>query len=394
MASKFNQLKTATNIAIFGGCFDPFHLAHLNIIEYCFKNLNIDYLIFLPSKAKFHANHADTYINNNLSLIKAGLNSLEISQYQDKIYLSLYEYNYDHANNTYNTLCYFKNKLPNLKQINLVIGYDQYLQFHQWRKSKEILGLVQLVVFPREIANSNNKSHVSQDLAKVSHVINNFKMVPVSSTEIRCGNKWNYLPQNVLNYIHEHQLYYNNILKFHLSPFRYQHTIAVAKLAKKLAKNNNVSVKLANVAALFHDFAREMNVEQSRPIMAKYFSQYLNEHYSVWHQYISAYLLENQLKYSNQAALQAIKSHTIPTLTMSTLDKILFCADKTSYDRNYSNVTQLRKKVLINLNDGFQAILYFHFQYLLLNQVKLKQRDVVVAKKYLSVQQLKSLNFD
>ena len=44
--------------------------------------------------------------------------------------------------------------------------------------------------------------------------------VPVSSSEIRMGNKLNYLPEEVLRYIYRNRLYVNDFVAFRLAKKR------------------------------------------------------------------------------------------------------------------------------------------------------------------------------
>ena len=92
-----------------------------------------------------------------------------------------------------------------------IIGNDQLEQFDRWKDPEKLVKMAQFVCFDRD--------HM---LTKTSYDIKRLHMecMPVSSSEIRMGNKLNYLPSKVLDYIYANRLYVKEFVKLFSSLFR------------------------------------------------------------------------------------------------------------------------------------------------------------------------------
>ena len=60
-----------------------------------------------------------------------------------------------------------------------------------------------------------------------------------------------------------------NIVKNSLKEKRFIHTLGVVSTAKKLAKLNDVSIEKAEIAALSHDIAKNMPLEDMKKLIDK-----------------------------------------------------------------------------------------------------------------------------
>lgn len=138
-----------------------------------------------------------------------------------------------------------------------------------------------------------------------------------------------------------------------LSKKRFQHSINVKNMAVILANQYGVNPEKAALAAILHDSAKELSAMELLQIMkdnAIIAKGAENRPEPVWHGVCAAILAQTQWSVSDAEVLSAIACHTTGKENMSTLDKILFLADMTSADRNYSGVEQLRSLEMQDLD--------------------------------------------
>jgi nicotinate-nucleotide adenylyltransferase len=129
-------------IAIFGGSFDPLHLAHVAIVQNALNELDIDKLIVVPTylnpfKSSFYLDPQTRY-----ELLKKVFIKFE------KVEVSNYEINQLAPSYSVNTVNYLKN-LYNPSKIFLIIGEDNIDNLEKWYKYDELKELVEFVVASR-----------------------------------------------------------------------------------------------------------------------------------------------------------------------------------------------------------------------------------------------------
>ena len=136
------------------------------------------------------------------------------------------------------------------------------------------------------------------------------------------------------------------LVRSRLSDQRYEHTLNVKKMAVKLAKRYGADEEQAALAALLHDAAKEISKDEMRAIMRAY-PKYAEggeaRPTSVWHGICAAILARTEWGVEDEAILSAIACHTAGKPGMSRLDKILYLADMTSAERDWSGVNKLRR---------------------------------------------------
>lgn len=339
-------------IIVFGSLFNPIHKGHENIIAYCLNELEFDYVILLPPLKKYFAN------KNKIESSVHRCNMLKLLyQNNPKVIISHYELNQKHSNQTLETMQHFQKKYYPAK-ISLAIGSDNLNNLERWTNTKEIINDFPIYCFIRPNFQLNSRY-------KKIKIINNWNKINISSSDIHQGEKWKYLNSKVINYIHKHNLYYLSICKNLLSSYRYQHSKNVANTALKIAKNYNckninIKIDLNDVykAAIFHDIAKEWNMKKMQKLMEQHFIKKINMPVATWHQNLSAYFIKEKIFINDKAILTAIMRHTTPEPKMHPLDKILYVADKTCFDRKYKGVKILQNLACKNLNQGFIKTFY------------------------------------
>lgn len=135
------------------------------------------------------------------------------------------------------------------------------------------------------------------------------------------------------------------IVKEHLTEHRYQHTIGVMETAILLARQYAVDEKKAEIAAIFHDYAKFRPKEEMKQIilaekMAPELLQYNSE---LWHAPVGAFLVEKEVGIADMEILNAIKYHTSGRVGMSILEKIIYLADYIEPGRQFPGVEEVRE---------------------------------------------------
>lgn len=143
-----------------------------------------------------------------------------------------------------------------------------------------------------------------------------------------------------------------DLIKPILSEEKYQHTLRVAKLAKKLAKHYGVSKKKTLLAVYLHDVG--------------YFYENKAKDKSLSHAALSVKFARDQ-GIDDPVILDAIRYHTVGHPAMDTIAKIVYMADAAEMGRDYEGLDKIRKVLFENLDGA----LLLHLQY---NEDKLKRR--------------------
>ena len=168
------------HIAIFGGSFDPVHIAHEAIVNQALKSLNIQKVIVVPTylspfKKSFHYEP-----QQRAQLLKT------VFSHNKNVTICDYEINKSKSVYSIDTINYLKN-LYQPKKIYFIIGEDNIKGLSKWHKIDEIKELCEFVVASRS-AGSNSE-------------INNFKIlkidIDISSSKLRENIDLNFIPKQI-----------------------------------------------------------------------------------------------------------------------------------------------------------------------------------------------------
>ena len=188
-------------IGIFGGTFNPPHIAHKIAAEFCRQELELYKVMFIPSGNHPLKDSIDP--EHRLNMAFAAFSSdenFEVNEIEIK--------NKDEKSFTVNTLRELKKIYESDTQFILLIGADNLLELHKWKDPHRIFELAQVAVMHRpgyDIASAEN-----QFLAKITSV--EIPLMEISSTMIRDrvmkGLSVRYLVDpKVEDYIKEKNLY-------------------------------------------------------------------------------------------------------------------------------------------------------------------------------------------
>lgn len=139
-----------------------------------------------------------------------------------------------------------------------------------------------------------------------------------------------------------------------LTERRYQHTLGVTESSIELANRYGADVKKAELAAIFHDYAKFRPKDEMRGIIVSQgmTSTLLDFHSELWHAPVGAYLVEKEAGITNTEILDAIRYHTSGRVGMTLLDKVIYLADYIEPGRLFPGVDEVRETAKISLNQA------------------------------------------
>ena len=353
-------------IGIMGGTFDPIHNGHLAVAETARRNFGLGRVIFIPAGTTPHK-------DNNLitsSVHRYGMTSLAISS--NKYFgISDMEIERNGASYTADTILELKHMLGKGVKLYFITGADTMTEMFMWKTPEVIFRNCSIITVFRPGSDDEALfSHVSDSKDKYGAKIHVLRMpaLEISSSEIRkrieIERPVKYLlPEVVEQYINQHRLYRNDTydmesaeqaISSELSGKRWRHTMGVVDEAVRLAEIYGTSRRKAYIAAIVHDYAKEMLISEKSHFCEEWgipLDDIMRSQIDLAHGLISAEKAKMEFKIEDQEILNAISFHTTGCEQMSLLDKILIVADCIEPNRAANpDISAIRDAALNNLN--------------------------------------------
>jgi len=144
------------------------------------------------------------------------------------------------------------------------------------------------------------------------------------------------------------------IVKEQLTEHRYQHTIGVMESAIDLSNRFQVDSKKAELAAIFHDYAKFRPKEEMKSIIIEQNmpKELLDFNTELWHAPVGAFLVNTEVGIKDEEVLNAIKYHTSGRPNMTKLEKVIYLADYIEPGRHFKGVDEVREIAKHNLNQA------------------------------------------
>lgn len=146
---------------------------------------------------------------------------------------------------------------------------------------------------------------------------------------------------------------------------RFLHSQGVAKRAIELANIYGEDIEKARKIGIAHDIAKEMPKEEAI-LYAKengiVFDEIESKEPGLWHSKLGADIAVKKFGFTPDMA-EAITYHTTGNVNMTTMDKIIYIADKTDETRDIINREEAVKISNNNLDDGVLYIAKFMTEY-------------------------------
>ncbi|WP_100372217.1 bis(5'-nucleosyl)-tetraphosphatase (symmetrical) YqeK [Bacillus sp. FJAT-45037] len=144
------------------------------------------------------------------------------------------------------------------------------------------------------------------------------------------------------------------LVRPHLTEHRYQHTLGVVETAKELAARFGADVKKAELAAVFHDYAKFRDKDEMRDLVKstlkeKDILEYGDE---LLHAPCGAYFVQKEIGLTDSEVLGAIHYHTTGHPDMTLLEKVVFLADYIEPGRQFKGVEEVRELATTDLDEA------------------------------------------
>lgn len=347
MRSEILNLKGYKKIAIMGGTFNPIHYAHLISAEFVRQKFNIDKVIFIPTGKPPHkleeiAHSEHRYIMTQLATTE-----------NENFLVSSMEIDRQGMTYTIDTLREIKKICDENTIIYFITGMDTINQIINWKDTEELFN------YTRFIVNKRPGYEIDEEIKNIKLEFKEkiyFCKTPsleISSTDIRKridnDETVDYLlPKSVKDYILKHNLYkkdyffkyseYIKKIKKVLPEKRFNHSLEVAKEAKKLAYNYGIDEEKAFLAGILHDCAKCFNLDMIKKTCEE--NNYILDNVTekqpdLAHSFLGYFVAKNEYGIEDKEILNAIKYHTTGKANMTLFEKIIYIADYIEPTRQY-----------------------------------------------------------
>lgn len=352
---------------LFGGTFDPFHRAHLALIESALEGLRLKQLIVMPVGIPPHKDRRISFAAYRYEMARLGVEGLE------KVLVSDEEIRTPGIDYTLRTVLRLKED-PDLDSLTLLAGSDTLEAIDGWYRPDLLLKEVSMAVAVR---GDDDRARVLIRAGRVAQQygtrVQLFEMprMDLSASMIRQGlaesdRALDLCPPQVARLISRLRPYdadgifsslsdgdWRDLLELEAAawpfhpPERRLHAASVAQYAGKLAALYGQDIKLAASAGLLHDLAKDLPADQQRELADRYDELYGGaigrDRPELMHGPASAILAGRLVPQGGRALAQAIARHSTAHPEMTVLDEILFLADKIAYDRNFAELDPIRR---------------------------------------------------
>ena len=172
------KLENKKKIGILGGTFDPAHKGHIKISKEAKKRYGLNKIIWAITKKN------PFKIESNINLVERIKYAKKINLKNKFIQIKFYE-NLIKSNKTIDLIKYFKKKNKNT-EIYFIMGADNLINFHKWKKFELISSICNILVFDRERYKAKSlKSKGFKKYNKKGIEFIKFKKVNISSSQLR-----------------------------------------------------------------------------------------------------------------------------------------------------------------------------------------------------------------
>lgn len=346
--------KTAPRIGILGGTFHPIHQGHLDMALSALKMLGLDQVLLMVDRIPPHKEMPEGATDAQ---------RLEMVQLATAPYPGLVASDFELAREgksyTAHTLSLLKEEMPEA-ELYFIMGSDMLRTLHTWYHPETICACAKLVCICRQ-GEEGGEAEAAQRLQETysAEVILLPPVREVSSTEIRQRVQEalpiaHLVPKTVAEYICAHGLYapapipeLTHAMEKSLKPRRFLHTVGVMLTAMEMAEHLEANGQQARLAALLHDCAKNLSVEEQYALAEKAPRHLLpTDIVPIVHAPAGSVLAREKYGVEDEEVLQAIGLHTTGEEEMTLLDKILFLADMVEPGRVFDGVDILRQAAL------------------------------------------------
>ena len=342
-------------ILIYGGSFDPVHNGHLKLFSAAIKEIKPDLCyVFVAYNSPYKETSQTPY---NLRKIMA---KQVFAPLHKNIIFDDFEYKKHRKVYTFETVKYIKQKYPEA-EIFILVGTDCAATLAAWKNAEYNFKNATFVIGLRpgfKAVKPKFKAHILRGhFPKISSSALRLQIMLSGKTpKAILPEVSGIINKNLLYSLHIHKW-----LKGHLKAPRFNHVLAVAKEAARLAAVYNIDAQRAALAGLLHDAGKSLSKEQmvdyakKNKLKIQDFQELAKYAPALLHADISAHIAKNQFAVKDRDILQAIARHTLGAKEMTVLDKILMISDMCAKGRRPQDIKQIKSALKKSLDDGLLA---------------------------------------
>ncbi|MBC8310073.1 MAG: nicotinate (nicotinamide) nucleotide adenylyltransferase [Phycisphaerales bacterium] len=130
-----------TRTLLYGGSFDPPHIAHVEIPRDAMNFLQFDHILYVPASRSPLKDNMPTSNHHRLEMLKLALADCPWAS------ISTIELDRKGTSYTIETIEAIKDEYDELR---LLIGADQWEQFNKWRRWEDVIKLANPAIMPRD----------------------------------------------------------------------------------------------------------------------------------------------------------------------------------------------------------------------------------------------------
>lgn len=351
-------------IGIYGGTFDPPHLGHMESARAAVEILELDKLLFIPTKLPPHkklpCDTADA--RDRLAMTMLMADGLGLG---DRVEVLDLELRREGKSYTVDTLSELRAQYPQ-DELWLLMGSDMFLTLQYWHEPRRIFAAAGVAAFARSEAENGELfavqgAYLSQKYGARICTIELPRITDVSSSSLRAllkeGKGQSCLWPPVYGYILREGLYDTHADLKHLSDSdlravsfsmirakRIPHVRGTEATAQQLALRWGADCGKARRAAILHDCTKYLTLEEQLKLCEKYgiLLDSLEQKTLKLIHAKSAAMLARDVFGEPEDVCDAIRWHTTGRAGMSTLEKVLYLADYMEPGREFDGVERLR----------------------------------------------------
>ncbi len=206
-------MTTTQRILVFGGTFDPPHLAHVQLPRQAARELGCDRIIYIPTATSpFKMDSPPTCSKHRLAMLKLALDDMP------DVEISTIELDRGGASYFADTIQTLREQLDKETELHFLMGCDQALEFDKWKDWRRILELATPSVMLRPPWHEHSfRKAMNRQLDPKTATYWLARIVPTPMLDINATDIRNRIAENeepgdgldpaVADYIAEHKLY-------------------------------------------------------------------------------------------------------------------------------------------------------------------------------------------
>lgn len=195
---------SARRVGLFGGSFDPVHLAHLALARSALRQLGLDGLRWVPAGRPWQkAQRQLSAAEHRAAMVALMLEG------EPRFELDRSELDRSGPSYTIDTVRAWLAQEPGITPV-LILGQDQYARLPSWHQWRELLGLVELAVAARagqEVRAAAEVELVAQRMQRLDMPAMDISSTLVREQVSRGGDIKPMVGERVAGYIAQHHLY-------------------------------------------------------------------------------------------------------------------------------------------------------------------------------------------